>query len=204
MTTIGFVSKTALFAIVATTVLAVGCVSRAPDQGFRAVIDDRDAWTNLIRDAKVSDEIFFSDDGGDVRPVYITAVPLRPDVRAAAERLWAGDERFGESVSAWTAAGRSVVLVGLYGRKLKKDDLLKEGVFRIALRRGDVRLPAAKMAFVTRQWANDYFPVFSHWDRVLAVSFGGEFNPADSLTVEWPAGSFELPLFASPVSGASN
>ncbi|MDR1545968.1 MAG: penicillin acylase family protein [Deltaproteobacteria bacterium] len=188
--------------ILAAALLGFGCTTGPMEPGRLAATKDRAVWLELVSSVKVADKIFYVSDSGDVSPVFVSALPLSGELRAAADRRWAEDQRFQEQMARWTGRGRSTVLVGLYARGLNKDELIKSSRFKLTLRRGAQTAAPEQLELVDRAWVDDYFPGFNHWEKVLAASFKGELGPQDALTVEWPSGRRELALFAPSGPGA--
>ncbi|MDR1110555.1 MAG: hypothetical protein LBP92_07660 [Deltaproteobacteria bacterium] len=191
-----FVFLAWVLALAAAMALA-GCSVGPLEPGRQALEARHRAWIDLTRASLCRDGIYVLTDKGDVLPVLVNALPLNGQVLAEARALWGSDPRFAERLDSWLAKGRIVVLVGLYARDLRDDDLVKDDRFRPSLRAGGgpKAAPAGK-ELLKAKFLADYFPVFNSWERVLALSFDGQWDQDPALVVDWPYGSREIGLSA--------
>lgn len=174
---------------------SAACSSGPLDPGRRALEEKRREWVEYARSVSVYDSLYDLTDRGDVLPLTIRALPLTDPLLARARAMRAGDARFSEALDAWLEAGRLVVLVGVYSRDLKDDDLIKNGRFRFAVRaEGTLKSYAAAGTLQKETFLLDYYPVFNPWEKVVALSFPGGWDRDPVLIVEWPSGSRELRL----------
>ncbi|MDR2141772.1 MAG: hypothetical protein LBR11_08300 [Deltaproteobacteria bacterium] len=180
-------------------VLAGACSSGPLDPGRLAQVRDRDAYLALAKTRLAHDEIFFLNPAGE--SLLINALDLDPELMAAGQKRWSEDKRLAELLSQWLPAEgppARVVLVGLYLKGLVKDDVLKNGRFRLQLKVGGQTLePLALFEVKPEVWA-DYYPVFSRWDKVFAARFPGGWPSGGVLLVHWPSGHREVPLAPTP------
>jgi hypothetical protein len=192
------------FALAALLALAFsfGCNFGPWESGRKTIFTERQNWQELTKSRLVSDEMFYTSDRGDISPVLINVLPLSESILSPARAMWPDNKRFADTLAGWSAKGKAVVLVGLYTRDLKKDDLIKEKRFELFLESAGQRLAPAELAIADKKFLADYFPVFNHWEIVLAASFTADWNQVSTLAVQWPTGVRQLDLTGS-ISGAS-
>jgi hypothetical protein len=169
----------------------------APER--RSISQKRDAWQAALKEAAVTEEIYFVDDKGLFEPVLVKAIPLTGPLLSQAAELWPDDKRLKALLAEWTAGGRSVVLLGYYSSNLKSgaDDFMKSSRLQVELvipGAGPVK-PEAPFLMAQDDLA-DYFPVFNRWEKALVYRFRAGLNPGAVLAVAWPTGRFGLPLIA--------
>jgi hypothetical protein len=97
-----------------------------------------------------------------------------------------------------------VVLLGLYNKRFREDDFLKNGSYRAKLVLADGRTIEHDSAErVEERFLADYFPAFNHWAKVFALHFPADPSLPASLEVAWPSGDRVLPLKRPAAAPAS-
>jgi hypothetical protein len=167
-----------------------------------AQIKSRDEYLALAKSRVAHDEIFFLNSAGE--SLWVDALPLSSELLAAGQTRWANDKRHAELLNQWLPAGTParVILVGLYVKGLVKDDILKNGRFRLQLRADGSTLDPLAVEEVKPEIWGDYYPVFSRWEKVFAVRFPvGSSDSGGVLLIHWPAGQRAIDLARPRRSG---
>ncbi|MDR0356120.1 MAG: hypothetical protein LBJ64_10375 [Deltaproteobacteria bacterium] len=184
-----------LLAVAFLAAVLSACSVGPMEPGRRALDARRVSWAELTSKAMVSDSIYDLTDAGDILPLTVRALPLTDPVLQRMRELWGGDRRLMDKADEWLKAGRLVILVGIYTRDVTEDDLIKDRRFRLSLRAdGSLKRTADKPELLKGSFLKDYFPIFNPWERVVVVSFPGQWNKNPVLILDWPGGSRELDL----------
>jgi hypothetical protein len=171
-----------------------GCNFGPLEPGRKAIFNERENWLELTKSRLVSDEVFYTTNKGDISPVLINALPLSETILVRGKSLWPEDKHYKATLEKWFAKGQLVVLVGLYANNLKNDDLLKDERFRFYLEQAGQKIASSNIQIANKKFLADYFPVFNHWEIVLAVSFQASWGAEPRLNVQWPTGTRQLDL----------
>jgi hypothetical protein len=173
----------------------VGCASGPMDPSRRALEARHQNWIKVLQKSTSTDKIYELTDQGDILPILVTALPLDDLVLAEARNLWGTDPRFMEKLNSWLSKGRVVVLVGIYTRDLREDDVIKNNRFRLSLKTNSgLKTDSTNKELLHQSYLVDYFQVFNPWERVVAVSFDGLWNQNPILVLDCPYGTREISL----------
>jgi hypothetical protein len=176
--------------------LGSSCQSGSYQSERRASIERKEAWESWITSQAIGDQIYYLNNKGDVSLVSIRAVALNAKVLAALNGQFPDEPRLYQKIYQWTKQGRSVVIAGIYSKNLKPEDLIKNNRFRLSLITSGGRSVAVSKEIVNPVFAADYFPIFSNWDKIVALSFKADLNYEPTLLIQWPSGQRQLSLTA--------
>lgn len=171
----------------------IGCHGPLDDASM-SEIRSRDSYIDLLKNFLTHDEIFYFNERSE--SLRLDALNITSEVITAAKVRWVTDKEFMEVFDKWLPQGEGrVVLLGIYNKSFKKDDVLKNGSYRAKLQINGVTYEPLDVKEVKQAFLNRYFPVFNHWAKVFAFHFPVPMSQEPGiLVVNWPSGVRTLEL----------